>query len=81
MPESALSPCSNGHPDCFALRKGSVCAALASTTFPNGNCPFYATVKAHEAAKARTVKRLTEIGMPELVHYAEYKQGKSKRRK
>lgn len=81
MAEATLSPCRNGHPDCFALKKGEVCAALASTYFPDGDCPFYATKAQHEAAQARSVRRLIAIGMPELVNYTAYKQGRNSERR
>ena len=76
-----LSPCRNGHPDCFAYRadKGGVCQALAVTTFGESDCPFFATREQAESARAKSVARLRDIGHPELINYYRYKTGKSRR--
>ena len=51
--------------DCFAYDSGT-CRVLSNTNFEKGKCPFYKTREQTKEERARTMKRITSLGMSDL---------------
>lgn len=65
MPSSMYQPCTQ-MPGCRANHNG-MCAALESTSFKTGICPFYKTAEQCRKEDNETYDRLTSLGRRDLI--------------